>query len=234
MFTLCDVKYQAKMLCPLKMRCYDDFMPQIRSISDLLLDLKTDLTADKVSVDMIVESLHERGFGVLMFFFAIPIALPFPVPPGVNVAFATPLAILAAQLMVGRDIVWMPKTIGRRGLSRGKLHGVIDLCVPWLRRLEILVRPRLGVMTRGGAANIVGLLALIMSISIYIPIPLTNTVPGMGICAMAAGLIMRDGLLLLIGAIVGSLWVAMVFFVFFFFGMEGFALIKDVVLGFFS
>lgn len=206
-------------------------MSHIRSISDLLLDLKLELTAEKVSVDMIVESLHERGFGVLMFFFAIPIALPFPVPPGVNVAFATPLAVLAAQLMVGRDRVWMPKAIGQRGLARDKLHGVIALCVPWLKRLEVLVKPRLGFMTRGGAAHIVGLLALVMSISIYIPIPLTNTVPGMGICAMAAGLIMRDGLVLLIGAIVGSLWVALVFFVFFVFGLEGFGLLKDFVLG---
>ena len=208
-------------------------MPEIRSISQLLTDLKADMTGERVRVSMILEALHERGFGVVMFFFALPIALPFPVPPGIQMIFATPLLVLAAQMVIGRDMIWMPQGIQSRTLSRKVLNKTIDLSVPWLRKIEYLVKPRLGFMTRGFASNIVGFLGIIMALSIYVPIPLTNTVPGMGMCAMSIGLVMRDGLTVAVGAIVGTGWVIMLVLAVWFLGAEAVDVVKDVIKGFF-
>ncbi len=205
----------------------------IRSISQLLLDLKANISGERVSVGTIIEELHERGFGVLMFFFAVPIALPFPVPPGINIAFALPLLVLTAQLMAGRHSVWMPEKIRIRSFSRKSLDKTIDLCIPWMVRIEYFIKPRLGFMTQGASANIVGLLGLIMAASIYVPIPLTNTVPGMGICAMSIGLVMRDGLAVAVGAIVGTGWVFMMSMILLFLGNQGIDIIKETILGFF-
>ncbi|MDB2683185.1 exopolysaccharide biosynthesis protein [Alphaproteobacteria bacterium] len=209
-------------------------MTEIRSISELLIDLKTTLKGDRVSIGMLLEEMHERGFGVLMFFFAIPIGLPVPVPLGVSPAFAIPLLVLTAQMIAGRGTIWMPKRTKKRSFKRTTLEKTIDVSVPWLRRIEYLIRPRLGFMTSGGASRVVGVLGFIMAASIFVPIPLTNSVPGMGICAMAIGLVMRDGLAVIVGAIVGTAWSLMVFFVLIYFGMEGVDLIKDFIKGMFA
>jgi hypothetical protein len=206
-------------------------MSEIRSISQLLIDLKADISGERVSVAMILDALHERGFGVVMFFFAIPIALPFPVPPGINILFAAPLLVLAAQMMVGRHSIWMPKSIQSKSLSRKALDKTIDLCVPWLCKIEYLIKPRLGFMTRGIASRVVGFLGIVMALSIYVPIPLTNTVPGMGMCAMAIGLVMRDGLSVAVGALVGTGWVIMMALAIILLGAQAVDIIKDTIKG---
>lgn len=207
-------------------------MTPIRSISTLLTDLQTTLNGERVSMTTLVEAFHERGFGVLIFLFALPIALPFPVPPGINSAFALPLLILTAQLAIGRHTVWLPQFFLRRTIKRSTLNKTIDLSVPWLKKIEAIIRPRLGFLTHRAGSHVVGILGMIMASSIYIPIPLTNTVPGMGMCAMAIGLVMRDGLALSIGAIVGTLWSLMVYGIILFFGMEGVDMVKDFIKGF--
>lgn len=203
-------------------------MEKIRSLSTLLTDLQSDVLVDNdhVNIKNIVKAFHERGFGMLIFIFALPIALPFPVPPGINSIFALPLILLTAQMIIGRHTVWFPQFILKRKFKKAKLDKVITLSVPWLKKIEYFIKPRLGFLTQRTASHIVGILGFIMAASIYVPIPLTNTVPGMGMCAMAIGLIMRDGLAVFAGAVVGGLWAIGVFAVLFLFGMEGLHIVR--------
>ena len=66
----------------------------IRSLSELLEDTKSVLIGKTVSVAMLVEALHERGIAMILLIFAAPMALPLPVPPGINIMLATPLILL--------------------------------------------------------------------------------------------------------------------------------------------
>ncbi|MCF6328306.1 MAG: exopolysaccharide biosynthesis protein [Henriciella sp.] len=55
-------------------------------------------------------------------------------------------------------------------------------------------------------------IALFMTIfcaSILLPFPLTNTIPGIAVAIIAFGLMARDGLLVILGWIIGSAWVLM-------------------------
>ena len=68
-----------------------------------------------------------------------------------------------------------------------------------------------------------------MALSVTIPLPMTNTVPAFGIATMALGVIMRDGLAVIVGAVVGLAWVAMLLYVSIFLGLEGLDLIKETI-----
>ena len=199
-----------------------------RKISEVLADLQKTLPKEKVCTFDLLEALHERGFGFLLFIFALPAALPLP-GLGVNLIIAAPLVFLTAQQAMGRHTIWIPEKMKYKSVSRERFEKMLEAALPTIRKIEFLVRPRLGFITQGLLSNLIGFLGLIMALSICIPLPLTNTVPAMGIALMAVGVIMRDGLAVIAGAILGIAWVSMLGLVIGFVGIEGIDLVKETI-----
>ena len=202
----------------------------IRPISQVLIDLKDQVPEEKVCTFDLLEALHERGFGFLLFVFALPAAIPLP-GLGVNVIIALPLLFLTAQQAMGRHTIWIPEWMKYKSVDRKTFEGIVDKSLPFVKKIEFFVRPRLGFITQGVFSVFIGILGLVMALSICVPLPLTNTVPAFGIALMAVGVIMRDGLAVIAGAIIGTAWVCMIFFVILFFGMEGVDLVKETIKG---
>lgn len=178
-----------------------------RHINTLLEEILINIKQETISFGELTDYLHERGFGILLFMLALPMAMPFPVPPGINVLLATPLLILTFQQMIGKHSLWLPQSIRRKTLKRATLEKIIRQAEPWLNRLSFFIRPRLGVITNGLFSNLAGLFGLLFALSVCVPLPLTNTVPSLAIALMAIGVLMRDGLAVIGGMIVGSVWI---------------------------
>jgi hypothetical protein len=202
----------------------------IRSISDVLIDARDALHIDReyLSVSYIIELFHERGFGFLLFLFALPAALPLP-GLGVNLIVAAPLLVLTVQQAAGRHSVWLPKRIRETDVSRQRFVGFLTAAEPFLSRIEVLIAPRLGWVTQGLFSNLIGACGVLMALSILVPLPLTNTVPAMGIALMALGVLMRDGLAVIAGMMLGLLWIGLLVFVVVTLGVEGVDAIKAFV-----
>ena len=208
-------------------------MTEIRTLSDLLSDYKDSLSGDMTLVGDILEAFHERGFGVVLFIFALPMALPLPVPPGINILLALPLLILTGQQMLGRHTIWLPRRLKNKKMKTRSLHAMLDKSIPYIRRMENLTKARLGFMTRGLSSNLIGLAGVIMALSICVPIPLSNTVPSFGIAVMAIGVLMRDGLAVFAGMLVGLTWVVCLAAILIFIGVEGVDASKEIVKSWF-
>lgn len=177
------------------------------STSEVLEKVVRKREADMLTIEELTISLHERGFGLLMVFFSFPFAVPLPYPPGVTLFAGIPMALLSLQLLCGRDTPWMPDWIGKRAIRRATMANMIEKSAPMLRWLERFLHPRMPMMCTKTAERFVGLTAFIYSISIAIPIPFTNAIPSAGILLMSLGLLGRDGLMILIGIIVGAIGV---------------------------
>ncbi len=190
-------------------------MTHIRSLSELLSDYCETLRTQnlegnlRVKIDDILDAFHERGFGMILFIFALPMALPLPVPPGINILLASPLILLTAQQALGLKEIWLPQKIRQKSLSARSLIKMFDKAIPFVQKIELLAKPRLGFLTQGLTSNLIGLAGLIMALTICIPLPLTNTVPSLGIACMAVGVLIRDGLAVLVGGLIGLLWVSL-------------------------
>ena len=206
-------------------------MSEARSISELLGDFKNSLSGEAISVADVTGAFHERGFGVLLLIFALPMALPLPVPPGINIMLASPLLFLTAQQILGRHRVWFPVWLNQKEIKVKTLNGFLDKAIPFLRKLEILTQPRLTFLTQSLAQKVTGLLGLIMALTVCIPLPLTNTVPSFGIAVMALGVLTRDGVAVLTGALIGTLWVVLLAGALILFGIEGIEVLKDAIKG---
>lgn len=178
-----------------------------RNTSELLQLIVVQNTNETISVDQIKNSLHERGFGVLLAIAALPLCLPIPVPPGYTTFFSFPLFIFSVQMMWGMKAPWIPKWLAEKQIQKANLEKLVEKATPWLRKIESYLHPRLTYISVHAWERIIGIFAFIFSVSIALPIPLTNFPPGWGILIMSLGLLSKDGLTIIIGMIVGTIGV---------------------------
>ncbi len=147
----------------------------------------------KVTLGDLIDLAGERSFGFLFVLLSFPSALPIPAP-GYSVPFGIVMLLLAGQLVVGKNEPWFPKKWRSQGFEVAKVRQVLKMGLPWLRRIESISRPRLTqVCTSLPGRKVIGLAIALMSISMMIPIPGTNTLPAIGIFVTGFGLLDDDG-----------------------------------------
>jgi len=210
-----------------------------RVLASILADLRTNAEANPSLGDTrdekdsgprgrlgdIIDRLDERAYGFLILLLALPCCLPFVylLPQIV----ALPMLALAAQMALGRRHPWLPKALHDRDFSIPAFEAVVARAARYVGFVERIATPRLKFVTSHGGARIVGLLMLAPMASILVPLPSTNTIPGIGVAIAALGLIERDGVLVILGLIIGLAWVALLGFL----GLEAASLIKAWVGG---
>jgi hypothetical protein len=176
----------------------EDAAPHSRT-SNLLLDaVRGD--DERVTIGQILDALDARAFGLATLLFAIPSCVPMP--PGVPTVVGVALLIVSLQMVTGRKELWLPKFITRNGFSRSALVSGLERFVPFLRGVERVARPRLLFMTGTAGTVFVGILILVMAIILILPLPPGGNFPPALACAiLGLGLVERDGLIVLLGAL---------------------------------
>lgn len=206
------------------------------SVTALLNDLvgRAERQADNqggertISLRELLDSLDERAFGLGILVLALPCAVPFLY--GIPQIVALPMLALAGQLALGREQLWLPNKLASRRIAVSGLDKVVLRAGPALRLLERFSAARLPFLSEGIGLRIIGALLLIPIASIMTPFPLTNTTPGIGVGIAAVGLLERDGLLILLGLLLGLFWV----FLLVVFGVEAVSAFKQLLLDQFS
>jgi hypothetical protein len=173
------------------------------SLSSLLLAFAANFSADRVRVRDITESLGQRSFGFILLIFALPNSLPVIGIPGVSTITGLPMLFVAAQMALGHNRVYLPGFIANSSLATSDFQKLIAKVVPWLQRLEKLMKPRIAILTQGNAERWLGAFCVLLAFLLSLPIPLGNLLPALGILFIALGLIERDGVCVLVGLAIG-------------------------------
>lgn len=188
-----------------------------RMLNDILADLSAKARAGgadqetmeepRARLGDIIDRLDERAFGFLLLLLALPCCLPFVyILPQI---VALPMLALTGQLAAGRHHPWLPKKLHDRPFSVPAFQKVIARSEKYVRWVERFAKPRLRPVTSHLGARFVGALLLIPTASILVPLPSTNTVPGIGVAIASLGLIERDGFLVGLGLFIGLAWVVL-------------------------
>lgn len=101
--------------------------------------------------------------------------------------------------------------IRNRSFDRQDFQRLTQRIVPWLLRIERMIRPRLFALTEPVAERLIGLVALALAVILFLPIPFGNMLPGLTLALFALGILERDGIAVLAGlisAIVSAVLVA--------------------------
>jgi hypothetical protein len=180
-----------------------------RRMSTILLGLVYGAEGERVSLGDMVDAFDARAYGPLIVLFAAPNVLPVALP-GISAVLGAPLILLTAQLMIGRHRPWLPGFLRRRSLARTSFESLVHRIVPRLTRIEQMIQPRLLPLTGSWGTRAIGAVGMILAAIVFLPVPFGNALPGMALVLMAVGLLSRDGVAVVMGALIGMAGLAVV------------------------
>jgi hypothetical protein len=169
------------------------------ALSDVLDGLEKSIDGEEVSVQHIVQTLGQSSFASLLLIFPLIAVSPASAIPGVTAAVAVIVFILAGQMIIGRKSAWLPPFIRRRCISKAALCKAIG----WLRKpvafVERFLKARLTFLLEKPWRYLP--LGMVLALSLFMPfmelIPASGSIASAIISILAAGLLTRDGGLVL-------------------------------------
>lgn len=172
-----------------------------RKTSELLEDVIHSIRGEHITLRDLLAMMGENGLLLLCAFLSLPFLFPVSIP-GVSTVFGAGIVLISAAITLNR-LPWLPEKVADRRLESGKLRPVLERGVTFLRRFDRFFKPRMAGLTSGALMNRVnGLVLMGAGLLLMAPlglIPFSNTLPGVAILLLAAGISQRDGLVVLAG-----------------------------------
>jgi hypothetical protein len=156
---------------------------------------------DKTSIKDIVQSLGENSLTSNLIFVALAVVSPLSGIPLFSSICGITIALISAQLLIGRDHLWLPPFIMSRQVDSDKL----DRAMKTLRRpagwLDRVTRRRLRLLVHGPVRKLTQLLCMAcgMAMPFLEIVPFTSSFLGAVVSLLALGMLARDGLFTALG-----------------------------------
>ena len=152
----------------------------------------------EVTVAQILKQTGSKSFGFLLALFALPSALPIPAP-GYSIPFALILMYLAKDLILAKDHPGLPKEILDKKIKIQTDKGITGKMFSFLVFFENFLKPRFGgIYQLKIFRSFLGIVVLVCSLLMLIPIPFTNTLPAFTIFLIGVSMTEEDGLFLIL------------------------------------
>jgi hypothetical protein len=173
------------------------------------LDRWLDQDGEK-TLGTLIELFEEKSFALLFVLLLGVSALPLPTGGATHV-FEIVAMLLALQLVVGREQIWLPERWRGLDLGGGRRRGFLDKLRGMIRRLERISRPRLTVLFDHRLTNVAfGLAVLGLSAAAFLAPPFTglDTLPSLGVVVLSLAIVLEDFLLVVAGVAIGLVGIA--------------------------
>lgn len=168
-------------------------------LSSDLAELTLRSKGKSLTVGELQTELRGRGVAMLLLLLALPFCF-LPVP-GLSTPFGIAVLLIGTRLAFGQK-PWLPEFIRNRRISEPRLVKVLAGGMRFARILEKVVRPRMHFLHHWpGMINLigVGIVSGGLLLLLPLPIPFSNTIPAWAVVLLSAGMMERDGLLVLLG-----------------------------------
>lgn len=178
--------------------------------SHVLRALLEEASAERVSLGWLMERLGKRSFGIILLLLAF---LAFV--PGVSPIAGILLMVPAFQMIRAHAGPVFPRRLACRCFETRRLVVVIRRAVPLLQNLERFIYPRWTTPFET-TKRLVGGMVFLVSLTLFVPVPLSNIPPAVLISLVAFAYLEEDGavlslaliaaLILLVVVISGMIW----------------------------
>jgi hypothetical protein len=175
-----------------------------RKVSQIIAELARE-PKERVRLADLVGVLDERAFGVLMLILSLPNAVGLGTIPGLSTVFGIPQIFVSLQMILGRPRPWLPAFVLERSIAMKDFRTMVEKAEPHLVRIERLLRPRLAIMSSTLVERLLGIVLLLLSAIVTLPIPFANQPPAVAQGLIALGLIERDGAVVSIGIVAAAI-----------------------------
>ena len=173
----------------------------INSTSALINDIYNKNIEDNIKIGTLLKSIDSGGFALLNLIFSI--ILMIPLPPPIAIIAGLIIMFLSFQMIIGMKEVWLPKFITEKSIKRSTLTIIVEKSTVYLYKLERFTRRRFTFVSNPITERIIGAFIFFLAGITLTPIVFANTIPGLAIILISFGMINKDGLMVIIGFIVG-------------------------------
>ena len=153
----------------------------------------------------LIEVFKEKSFAILFVLLLGVPALPLPTGGATHV-FEIIAIVLAAQLIAGRDHIWLPKRWRSLELAGDRQQRFIAGLMRSIRPLERISRPRLRFLFEHRLSNVVfGALAIAGALGAFLAPPFTglDTLPALGVVLLSLAVLLEDFAIVIVALAVG-------------------------------
>ncbi len=153
----------------------------------------------------LVELFGPKSFAILFVLLLGVPALPLPTGGATHV-FEIIAMLLALQLIVGRETIWLPQRWCDLELAGAAQQRFIAGLMRMIRRLERFSQPRLRFLFGHRVSNVAfGLLVIGGSLGAFLAPPFTglDTLPALGVVLLSLGVLLEDSIVVVAGLVVG-------------------------------
>ena len=174
---------------------------------DILDALERHGSDGQVSVGTVQDEIGDKALGAFLTLPALLEISPIGGIPGVPTFLAAIIAIVAAQVMVGREHLWLPAFIERRSVEGDTLKGAAQFLRTPARWIDRTFHDRMTQFTTPPFDRAVALICIVLALAVppLELIPFASTIPMATIALLGLALLFDDGLLVLVGLLVAAL-----------------------------
>ena len=156
----------------------------------MLQRLHDEAPNDNFTLGWLMGRLRRRSFGLIILLLAV-----VAIAPGFSVVAGLLLMIPAFEMIIGHTAPTFPARIAAHPLPTRHLAALVQRAVPVLRYLSAV----------DASKRLDGVVVMLLSATLFVPIPLSNVVPALVIALIALANLEEDGLLLVIALLGGAI-----------------------------
>ncbi len=155
----------------------------------------------------LIELFEKKSFAILFVLLLGPSALPLPTGGATHV-FELIATLLALELIVGRDQIYLPRRWRRLQLAGEKRQRFIAALLKMIRWLERFSQPRLSFLFEHRLSNVVfGALVITGCLGAFLAPPFSglDTLPSLGVVLLSLGVLAEDFAGVVLGIVIGAI-----------------------------
>jgi hypothetical protein len=159
----------------------------------------------KNTLQNLLDTLESKSFGLILFLLMLPAALPLPTF-GITHVLEIVVVLVSLQLILLRPTIWLPKKILTTEVAWMSDKKFVSGLAGFVAKIEQFSKPRLSFLVCSKVGKILtGVFSLILAVtSFFAPLATgLDTLPAVGAVLIAFGLVFEDGILWLLGVVVG-------------------------------
>ena len=195
-----------------KNRFLQKFKEKISFLYLIKRHIKRRKNVDKISIEEISTIAQGKAIPLLICILTFPTALPIPYPPGFVSIVGAIGVILSFQMFLGYKKPVLPRFIMLFSIKKSFLIFIVEkfqLLIFKSGHLNLIKERMTFLATNQIMIQFIGIWICIISLFLFLPIPLTNIPLAISIVVICLGIIMQDGLLILLSTIPGIIGIIM-------------------------
>ncbi|PYE81400.1 hypothetical protein DFP88_10679 [Pseudoroseicyclus aestuarii] len=171
------------------------------TVQELLDRLSDAADGERTGMKDILRTLGPASFLPVMMVPALAVLSPLSGIPGFSSVCGLSIALIAVQMLLHRDHLWLPDWMLRQTVPSGRVTSAVD----WLRRparwLDKISRERLTFLVKRPLSWITQAACLLCGLAMPFLelIPFTSSILGGAVTLMGLSLLARDGLFAFVG-----------------------------------